>query len=346
MKVFHVIFSLNVGGTESMLVDILNEQIKSTDVSLIIINDEINKELLEKIDTRIKVIQLGRKSRSKNPLYLYYLNRELIASRATTIHCHTHTIIKMLLPNLWRKAILTVHSENYFANHLSKYHRIYSISKSVQRELLDRYNLPSQVVYNGICCCQISTKVEEFTLPTTFKIVMIGRLEHRIKGQDLVILALKKLKKKIKVEITLDIIGEGQSLEYLKTLVEECNLISSINFLGSKSREFIYQNICKYDILIQPSLYEGFGLTVAEALASRVPVLVSDVDGPMEIIENGKHGYYFKKGDVDDLVKQLTYIINQYDKKSLKDKVDSGYSNVYKNFDIHLTAQNYIDRYE
>jgi len=74
--------------------------------------------------------------------------------------------------------------------------------------------------------------------------------------------------------------------------------------------------------------------------------LVSNVDGPMEIIENGKHGYYFKKGDIDDLVKQLTYIINQYDKKSLKSKVDSGYSNVNKNFDIHLTAQKYIDRYE
>lgn len=346
MKVIHVIFSLNVGGAESMLVDILNEQIKSINVCLIIINNEIDQELFSKIDARILVIRIGRKPHSKNPFYFYQLNRALISKKITTIHCHTHTIIKMLLPNLRKKAILTVHDVNYEAKHIAKYCKIFAISKSVQRDLLDRYSLSSEVIYNGICCNQISVKVADFKQPTKYKLVIIGRLEHKKKGQDLLILALEKLEKQIKEEFTLDIIGEGQSLEYIKALVVKCNLISSINFLGSKSREFIYQNICKYDILIQPSLYEGFGLTVAEALASRVPVLVSDVDGPMEIIENGKHGYYFKKGDVDDLVKQLTYIINQYDKKSLKSKVDSGYSNVYKNFDIHLTAQKYIDRYE
>lgn len=56
MHILHVQFSFTTGGTETMLVDIINEQIKTNEVSLLVINDKCNKVLLDKIDSRVKNI--------------------------------------------------------------------------------------------------------------------------------------------------------------------------------------------------------------------------------------------------------------------------------------------------
>ena len=55
-----------------------------------------------------------------------------------------------------------------------------------------------------------------------------------------------------------------------------------------------------YDLLVQPSRYEGFGLTVVEGMAAGVPVLVSDIEGPMEVIDKGRHGFAFRSEDFHD----------------------------------------------
>lgn len=60
-----------------------------------------------------------------------------------------------------------------------------------------------------------------------------------------------------------------------------------MNACIKKNQEWIYHNLCNFDLFIQPSRFEGFGLTVAEAIAAKVTVLVSNIQGPMEIIDDG-----------------------------------------------------------
>ena len=62
------------------------------------------------------------------------------------------------------------------------------------------------------------------------------------------------------------------SVFYNIGLVQEYNLNSYISFLGSKDTHYIEQHLKDYDLLVQPSRIEGFGLTVAEAMAAKVPV--------------------------------------------------------------------------
>lgn len=69
MHILHVQFLFITGGTETMLVDIINEQIKTNEVSLLVINDKCNKALLDKIDSRVKIYCCGRPEGSKNPWY-------------------------------------------------------------------------------------------------------------------------------------------------------------------------------------------------------------------------------------------------------------------------------------
>jgi len=344
MKIVHVIFSLTTGGTETMLVDILNEQIKYIAVELIIINNIINPELLSRIDGRVKIIRINRKPKNFNLWFIIKLNYLLIKSKYNTIHCHTHTIVKIVFYSLRKKMILTVHDIGYKTENFKKYKYLYSISRCVHDDLLTRYNLSSEIIYNGICCEYIKNK--EKATNCNFKIIVIGRLEHKKKGQDLLIKALRILKDDHNIDFVLDIIGTGSSLPYLIELVNECGLSNHVNFLGLKSRIYIYENLCNYDLFVQPSIFEGFGLTVAEALASRTPVLVSNSDGPIEIIENGKFGFFFKKGDVNDLLKEILYIHKNIENEIVKEKVNKGFEHVYSNFDIKNVALNYINAYK
>ena len=60
MKILHVIFSLQIGGSETMLVDILNEQVETShSVGLVIINDDYNPELIKKINPKVKITRCG-----------------------------------------------------------------------------------------------------------------------------------------------------------------------------------------------------------------------------------------------------------------------------------------------
>lgn len=140
----------------------------------------------------------------------------------------------------------------------------------------------------------------------------------------------------------MDIIGVGVSESFLKGLVDELELNKYVHFLGLKDRDYIYHNLINYDLLIQPSRYEGFGLTVIEAMASKIRVLVSDIEGPMEIINNGEFGYFFSNNSIDDLVFKLEFIINaSIDVK----EIENSFEYAFENFSVKNTCNQYINLY-
>lgn len=340
MRIIHLIFALNTGGAETMLVDILNEQVKTQTVSLIIINKEINKVLLKQIDYRVNIILINRKEKSRSPIPVLKLNRFLISLNPDVIHCHQHSAIRMIVNR--NNVVLTAHTLEIPTTYFKKYKKVYAISNAVKREIESRSSAISELIYNGVKTDEIKHKLDyNFK---TFRIVQVGRLDHLIKGQHILIKALEILvyKKGIK-NICIDFIGEGESLPYLKKIVHNTNLENYVNFLGIRDRKFIYSHLRDYDLLIQPSLLEGFGLTITESMAARVPVLVSDVEGPMEIIGNGKYGSFFKKGDIDDCAKHISVIVENYQKFKKKTSIASDLVN--RMFSIKLTARNYIDSY-
>ena len=94
-------------------------------------------------------------------------------------------------------------------------------------------------------------------------------------------------------EFSVDFIGEGEDSEALQDMARTLGVESHVNFLGKRSRKWIYAHLADYDMLVHPSRYEGFGLTVAEAMAAGIPVAVASSGGPAEIIQNGRLGEVF-----------------------------------------------------
>lgn len=347
MKILHLIWAFNVGGAESMLVDIMNEQIKNHDVHLMIVNQLESKALVNQIDKNVTVHRIFRKPGSGSIIKMVLCNFKILKLNPDVIHCHNHDLIQFipLVKKKTRDVYLTVHAIGYSTSNFMKFTRLFAISDAVRKDVFDRSKLNATVVCNGI-------KVDKVTIKNNyqyekFKIVQVGRLCSTTKGQDIAINAIAHLvhDKNIK-NISIDFIGTGESKNQLRELADKLNVLDYCHFRGLKTREWIYENLCSYDLFVQPSRYEGFGLTITEAMAAKVPVLVSDQGGPMEIIENGKYGHSFRTGDSLDLAEKMAMIHKGYRSKEFHEKISKGYFRVVELYDIKRTAAVYINEYE
>jgi len=346
MKICHIIFSFTIGGAETMLVDIINEQVKTENVSLIIVNNLINENLINTINSQVNIIRINRIPSSKNPIPILKINQKLLKINPNIIHCHESKGINLLLPHYKKKAVLTVHNTTTSQTFLlRKYKGLFAISKTVKQDIFRKYNLNSKVIYNGIAISRIKTKNSK-SENSTFRIVQVGRLKHIHKGQHLLIQAIRQLVyDHRKTNFHVDFIGDGESFLFLNKLVNDYNLGNYITFLGEKDRDYVYEHLCEYDLLIQPSLCEGFGLTVVEAMAAKISVLVSANEGPMEIIEDGKYGCYFNIENEKELSQKILFIEAYYNDNENRQMIENAYQYVIMNFDIKNTALNYINAY-
>ena len=337
MNIVHIVWGLGIGGVESMLVDIANYQVKTNIVSIIIINDIINPTLSSKLDSKIKLFQCHRRVGSKNPIPIIQLNLNLLRIKPDLIHVHMEGIINYIWFKFNAKIVRTIHNIASSGKDFPKFNKLFAISKAVQNRTLQQ-GFKSKVIYNGIHFNCIKTHFHQRT--PIFHIVNVGRLEDD-KGQRILIEAAKLLKEQNNIDFTIDLIGGGKNESALKDLAKSYNLDNIIHFLGFQSRTFVYENLCNYDLYVQPSIFEGFGLTIAEAIAAKVPVLTSDLEGPIEVIANGKYGKSFKCGDANDLAKMIYKFYNG----EITIDTNAAWDFAYENFNIDTTAQKYLDEY-
>ncbi len=345
MKVVHVLFSLYVGGTETMLLDLMSRQIdEGAEVVLMLINKEHDQELLDRVDKRVTLVQLKRPNGSKNPIWLFKFNYALRKLNADAVHFHNVKAIGLLLPQRNTKYFFTYHSLGINNPYKNKLTRQFAISQAVKDDVYDRLGENTTIVYNGINVSAVTCAKSdnEFEVNGKFKILVIGGLRHEVKGQHILINAIKKLGDK---NISLDLIGGGLSLPYLKGLVCDLGVGNQVNFMGIKTRKDIYELICQYHLLVLPSISEGFGLVLAEGMAAKVPVLTSNLSGPMEVIDGGRCGSYFNAEDSDDCANKLSEIISNYE---VYKQIACGdaYDFVKDNFDIKVTAHRYLENYK
>lgn len=345
MRVAHLIWSFKAGGSETMLVDIANEQALSNDVAVLIGNIDTDDVVLQSLSDRVVVELIGRSPASRNPWYIVKIIRALLSFKPDIVHAHQESFIKFLRPLSFHK-VITVHDTNQRLKYVQGYDAVFSISEAVRHDIQAKQpGIHSTVIPNGICFSAVKAKTSYAQLP--FRIVQVGRLDHRIKGQDILLRALQPVSQLFDGRsILIDFIGEGPSKEYLSVLAKELGLAGQCRFLGGQSRKTIYEQLHTYDLLVQPSRYEGFGLTVVEAMAARVPVLVSNIQGPMEIIENGKHGYYFLAGDHLDCSRQISKILEDSQTEGFAEALCAHYHYARSRFDISDTARLYLEAYK
>lgn len=343
MRVTHVIFNMRTGGTETMLIDIMEQQaIQGAEVSLVIINDDNEPQLLQTVPVNIKVVCIGRPTGSKNPWYILMYNRALRRLRPDVIHIHTVKAAGMIIGHPAPLG-LTVHCCEAPLSYLDRYSRVWAISHAVETDIQSRYALPSTIVYNGVATQRITQRIAPPAMPSTFKLIQVGRLVSQIKGQDMLIDAVAALVKNRGLDIDLTIVGEGPSREQLVQQATQSQIQGRVHFLGNKSRQWIYSHLADYDILVQPSRIEGFGLTLVEGMAAGIPVIASTTPGLLEVLDDGQRGTTFTTGSTEALTQALLNAITHYDRLQAQAADDARWAK--RTYDIATTARNYLNQY-
>ena len=136
---------------------------------------------------------------------------------------------------------------------------------------------------------------------------VIGRLS-REKGQETVLHALPEILGKFP-DTTLLVVGSGPDLPAAKQLAEELGIVNSVIWLEMVSQEKLNQYYYLSDVVVVPSLLEGFGLVAAEASALGRPVVATDIDGLREVVEAGVSGLLVPQGDIAALAGAIVRIL-------------------------------------
>ena len=174
--------------------------------------------------------------------------------------------------------------------------------------------------------------------------IQVSRLDIAQKGQDILLKALGIVKADFRIDnFMMHFVGNGADEEKLKMMTRELGIESNVVFEGLKDQMWVYSNLCNFDLFIQPSRFEGFGLTVAEAIAAKVPVLVSNIEGPLEIIDGGRLGMTFENENSLDCAEKIVAFM--HDGRN-ENQVEAAYEYVKDNYDVSLTAQKYIEVYK
>ena len=112
-------------------------------------------------------------------------------------------------------------------------------------------------------------------------ILCVGRLE-KYKGMEYVIKVLPKLPD----NVILEIVGKGSYKERLVSLARKLCIDNRVKFFQDLSRGRLLQKYADADVFVSLSTHEAYGISVAEALASRVPCIVANTSALMEWIDN------------------------------------------------------------
>ena len=166
----------------------------------------------------------------------------------------------------------------------------------------------------------------------------VGRLDFE-KGHNLLLeaLALEKVKNN---NFILLIIGDGPAEKNLKDLSARLGVQEKVKFLGR--RKDIRDIVGCSDLFILPTINEGFGIVILEAMALKIPCVASDIDGIKEIIDNEVNGMLAQPAPTA-LLESISYLMR--DKNKATRIADKAYIKVIGDFNIKYNIKKLEDIY-
>ena len=217
---------------------------------------------------------------------------------------------------------------------------ILTVSEFSKREIHKYLNVPLDkisVTYNGLDDC---FKPAEKNLKNAPYILYVGNLSPR-KNLVRLIEAFVQLKREHRVELVLKIVGQKAWLyDDIFESVRKSGLQSSIEFTGYISQEQLVETYQNATVMVYPSLYEGFGLPVVEAMGCGVPVVTSNSTSLAEVA--GDAAELVDAHSAESICQGIWRVITSEDRhKELRQR---GLARVRK-FDWQTTARKTLEVY-
>ncbi|MFS0555802.1 glycosyltransferase family 4 protein [Brevibacillus sp. 179-C9.3 HS] len=240
-----------------------------------------------------------------------------------------------ILPTTKAKSVVTVHdlaymiypettSEKIYNHHMkwvpysvNEANRVIADSSQTKQDIMKLLHVPEEkidVVYlaadpmfKPMSPLECEYVRERYVLPGKY-VLYVGTIEPR-KNLMTLIRAFDKMKKRGHIEEKLVIVGaKGWKFSPIFELMKECQLENDVIFLGYVNDEDLVSIYNGATSLVLPSVYEGFGLPLLEAMQCGIPVLGSNVSSIPEVI--GDAGILVEPMDIDSWVDSIENVVS------------------------------------
>ena len=317
IKISNIFTSLDFGGVESHAVTINKNDTDETKHSFIAINkggkaaeiikdNDGNVTLLEQnasIPSLKAILSLYKNFKADNPDVVHTRGAEanfhgLIAARLAGVPVRIGEEIG--IPNHSTKAKIIFKFSYLFAN------KVIGISDAVTDWLVESGEVPASKavrVYNPVTIPEPRNKSD--IQSDTFRVGFVGRLEP-VKNPLALLEAIAVVVNK-GYDIELSIVGDGSQKQLLMDRAQELNISDRVVLHGFQDKPDQYVRQC--NVYVQPSISEGFGLALVEAMGCAVPVIATAVGGAPEIINDGHTGWLIHKTDAKTIAEKLIEVL-------------------------------------
>ncbi len=231
-----------------------------------------------------------------------------------TIHDLTHLILPEFLPNKFAK----FYAKFMLRLALKKSVKVLVVSENTKNDILKMFKVSPdkiEVIYNGVGKefqkkkkSEINYLYQKYNISKNKKLLMyVGNMKPH-----------KNLKRLLEAFSNLDnienyqliLVGKAfQNQLDLKTIEQELNISSHVIHTGMVNQQELVDLYNLADLFIFPSLYEGFGIPILEAIACGTNVIASNISSIPEV--GGKYIEYFEPYNVEDIKQAIVNNINK-----------------------------------
>jgi glycosyltransferase involved in cell wall biosynthesis len=313
-KILYIIDSLGVGGAEKLLVLTLLELTQHEKHIIILSKPDT---LAQKIPSSCKVSVLDFNSYKDIPRLTRFVRRYIRENQIDIVHSHLYysNVIARLATPRNIPVFNTIHAisslASYKINRMTLYlekltykkrHHIIAVSNEVLKDFSKWVHLKGSfsVLYNFIDDIFFRPVPKTQFSTGKLRLVAVGNLRYQ-KNYPYILEAFKLMPD----SVSLDVYGEGPLREDLQREIDKHKL--NIRLCGTQNN--MYEVLSQYDAFLMSSFYEGQPIALLEAMASGLPVFLSDIPVLNEVAK--ENAVYFDLNNPRDLVNKISQVQNR-----------------------------------
>jgi glycosyltransferase-like protein len=193
------------------------------------------------------------------------------------------------------------------------------VSKFWQEYFKENLNIDAQITYNGVDTEAFNPEVDgsdirkKYGIEDEPVILFVGGLEKR-KGLEYLLFAMKKVLQEFP-NARVIVVGKNAfssipgERAFFDVLLKRLDLEDHVDFEFHVSEENIPKYYAACDVYVLPSMMEGWGLSIMEAMATKKPVVATRVGGIPELVEERRNGLLCQPQDVTSLADSIFYLL-------------------------------------
>ncbi len=283
-------------------------------------------------------------SHSPPPLSSYYATKGCVSSHSPhviTYHCDVE------IPSRLGKLVAGFYRRTYESYTVKRANKIIVTSGGYHATSRTVWKYNPEIIPNTVDADRFNPKNDGSMVrerhgigPEEPTVLFVGRIVWH-KGIEYLMEASRILK-----NVKFLIVGSGENLRKYRSKAESMEVSDRVIFTGRLSWSDLPKYYAACDVFTLPSIsrLEAFGIATLEAMATGKAVVVADIPGVREVIEDGKEGLIFDVMDAEDLAKKIATLLNDPDMR--KRMGTEGRKKVEKEFLISKVADKVEKVYE